>query len=1202
MRRHTSLALGMFVLAMIIAPRVYGADTVQVRGGAHEDYGRIVFDWPSRVQYSTRIANQVLSVRFNRSFTAEFGAAVAKLRDHVLSARISSDGRTALIRLVGDYTVTSFRNKSAIVVDFRPGGKPVVKRKARTRLPVRVGQHPTYTRLVFDWTKPTRYKAVKRGGEVEISFGALVDVDEPALAGRLPKPVALGGVRDKNGGTALTLSVPQDARLRHFRSTTRIVVDVLLKVDSAKKPESLKAAPPKKTPKKTTKRQVAKHIPPPPASSATPTPAPTPTPHATPNLTPKATVAPKTLPATAEAALVQPVLEKPKRLLPPVRQKPVDTKSRAAPTPAQVASAPPIVLPTTPSVTPPVSSPIPSPVPSTTTPPVTTDKPGGLVQFRKVTDADRRKARKGKGAAVSLVFEWPESVSAAVFKRVGYTWVIFDKRRPLDLSPMRAAGRGILTKIEQLPISNATVIRIATASDVRPISRQDGTNWIIDFSVGEANPDIPIPIEPNPEAEGGPELFIPATEVGVILNLPDPEVGDVLQVATVKAPGHGVKGDRAYPEFQLVGTVQGVVVQALNDDVVMRKKPEGLVISVPGGLHISNISPDDEDASTAVDAVRRIFKLESWARKDLKNVYDARQVLMDKITKLPAVRRENPRLDLARFYFARGLAPEAEGVLATIAGANARLTSDPDFKALRGAVAALRGDTALAIENLRDPRLDKYEEVRLWRGVAEAGRENWKSGNFNFKRGDAVLGLYPPELKNKLALIRVDTALKARDVDSASKWLRKLGGKEDSMTRSQKATLKYLQGRMAFVKRNLDRATGLWTELSEGQDLLNRARAGLSLVNLGLLQETMTKDEAIKRLEDLRYRWRGDQFEMQVLRRLGELYLDKADYRNGLGALRAAATYFPKDPGTPVITKKMTSIFKELYLGDKAAAFSPLSALALYDEFRELTPAGEEGNQVIQKLAERLVDVDLLNRSADLLMHQVKFRLKGDERAKVGAKLAVIRLLDRDPEGALKALKISDFSGLPEALEDDRRRIKARAYFEIGDTRQAIELLAGDISRNADLLRADIHWRTENWTQAANVLQRLSGEPPAEGEVFEQPRAQIVLNWAVALQLSKDNDGLALLRKIYGRAMAASPLGNTFQFIASANDDGQALDIETITARIAASDVFEAFMTDYRERLLKSPESKTPKPDSPADTAAGTSPTPNESAAPPNNG
>lgn len=573
MRRLTIAALvGGLLAAMLVAPQVYGADTVQVRGGAHEGYGRIVFDWPSPVQYSARVVNQVLSVRFDRSFTARFDPAVSKLRDYVLNARISSDGRTALIRLLGDYTVKSFRNESAIVVDFRPGRKTAVKRKARARLPIRVGQHPTYTRLVFDWIKQTRYTAVKRGGEVEISFGELVNVDQLALAGRLPQTVALSAVRDKNGGTVLILKVPQDARLRHFRSTTRIVVDVLLKEPSQKITEAPKAVVPKKKPAPLTKGQMVKSALTPVATAVPSSPAP----HATTNRYPKATVGPKASSVTLQVAHDRSALSKPKRLLPPAHRKSLNANAHAAPTPVQVAAVP----------------------------PAATEKPEGLVQFRKVTGTDRRRALKGKKASVSLVFEWPEPVSAAVFKRVGYTWIIFDKRRQLDLSLMRVAGRGILRKIEQLPILNASVIRISTVSDVRPMIRQDGTNWIVDFSVGEARPKIPIPIEPNLEAEGGAELFISATEVGAILNLPDPEVGDVLQIATVKVPGHGVKGDRSYPEFQLVGTVQGVVLQALNDDVVMWKKPEGLVISLPGGLHISNISPDVEDASAAVNAAR----------------------------------------------------------------------------------------------------------------------------------------------------------------------------------------------------------------------------------------------------------------------------------------------------------------------------------------------------------------------------------------------------------------------------------------------------------------------------------------------------------------------------------------------------------------------------------------------------------------------
>ena len=38
---------------------------------------------------------------------------------------------------------------------------------------------------------------------------------------------------------------------------------------------------------------------------------------------------------------------------------------------------------------------------------------------------------------------------------------------------------------------------------------------------------------------------------------------------------------------------------------------------------------------------------------------------------------------------------------------------------------------------------------------------------------------------------------------------------------------------------------------------------------------------------------------------------------------------------------------------------SALDAVSIYDEFKELTPIGKEGDMFVQELAERLVDVDL---------------------------------------------------------------------------------------------------------------------------------------------------------------------------------------------------------------------------------------------------
>lgn len=1169
--------------ALAIASAAYGED-VGVRGWSHTKFGRLVFDWPTPVTYTARISGRRLLVSFNKPIETQFAPALQNLKAYIREVSLSRDGRTARFSLLSDFTLRSFKNDNAIVLDLRRSPKA---RARQAPLGVRVGEHPNYTRLVFDWNGAVDYEAALSDGRLRLQFDKPATIALAALNRQLPQ--GFNGVSAANSekGLEFNVAVPGTSRLRHFRSGTKVVVDLLVASDGATVP----AAPQKVASKKvnaagTTKNELLE-------------------------------AARKAI----ENATQKVAGRGPKRLLPKpeqIAQAPVEPQPPAQkatpPSPDAAVQASPVVPETPPAAAAQPGAAVEAETagqtaeavtPETAAPPDATAKAEGAAEAEDAAKAEttgeaapkkksgviaqafrEAKSQSDGGAAaplVSLVFEWPEPVGAAVFARAGFVWVLFDKRAPMDLAPLRAAGKGLVSRIEQLPVGNATVLRMVPASGVSPYSRRDGTNWVVDFKRGRIRPDIQIGIDVDPDADGGARVLFPAVETGAVIRLPDPEVGDLMQVATVKAGGHGIQGQRAYPEFQILASAQGIAIVGLNDDVELDKDSAGLVLSVPGGLHVSGVSPDTGIGNASQPSrARRIFKIAQWRDGGERDYFAARQKLQEAVARQPRERRNAPRLRLAQFYFARGLGPEAKGVLQVIERMDSRAAQKPEFKALKGAVAALNNDFDAAAQNLSDPRLDNFEEIRLWRGVAAARAERWKQAQILFKRGDTVLHGYPEVLKAKLGLLRVEAALKTRDSGAAARWLTTLDKQTKSMSRSELATLRYLQGRLAFVDQDIDRATDLWSGLKESGDTWNAARAELSLVNMGLLQGTMPSDEAIERLEKLRFQWRGDEFEMQILRRLGGLYLDQDNYRGGLGTYRVIATYFPRHPDTKRIAQTMTDTFKKLYLEGMADELPPLKALALYDEFRELTPAGPDGDQMIQKLSERLVNVDLLNRAADLLEHQVKFRLQGEERAKVGAKLALIRLLDRDPKKAVKALRMTVFPRLPEQLGDDRRRIQARAMFEIGEIDKAVELLAGDISRNADLLRADIQWKSEEWGEAAKVLQRLAGEPPPEGTTFDRSDAQVVLNWAVALRLDRDENGLEVVRSLYGQAMAASPLSKAFQFIASPSSANEPLDLETITSRIADDGVFEAFLTEYladnKKRLLESPATPAQPP------------------------
>src|SRR6185295_9017419 len=120
----------------------------------------------------------------------------------------------------------------------------------------------------------------------------------------------------------------------------------------------------------------------------------------------------------------------------------------------------------------------------------------------------------------------------------------------------------------------------------------------------------------------------------------------------------------------------------------------------------------------------------------------------------------------------------------------------------------------------------------------------------------------------------------------------------------------------------------------------------------------------------------------------------------------------PNSELTRTIQDEAAKTFDGLFLAGKGDALPAIDALSLFYDYRELTPIGRRGDEMIRKLADRLVSVDLLEQAAELLQHQVDHRLQGAARAQVATRLAMIYLMNRKPDRALAALRVSRLSDL----------------------------------------------------------------------------------------------------------------------------------------------------------------------------------------------
>ncbi|MFQ5763430.1 MAG: tetratricopeptide repeat protein [Rhodospirillales bacterium] len=1182
------------------------AEPVTIGAALHEDYGRIVFGWNTPVGHETTVRDGRLTVRFRRPIEADYGRVTRALRKYVSAAAPGDDGRSVTFRLAGDFDVYSFDSGPAVIVEIADkasaeadqpapdtgnanagdanAGDAGAEGAATADLPtirVRTGQHPDYTRVVFDWPSKVPYTFNQSGGVATVTFGRAARIDLDAIRARPPRHVGDARARIEGDAVTVSLSVPATSKVRHFLAGPKVVLDIRRPTGS----ETAGPLPPEKEPAPTAAVAAADAEPAAKSAAEAASAAPAATAKAAP-----AAPTPKDAPAKAETAAGT---ARPAPAAPPGAPAAGQTQASAAVTETKAVAAgqeapgqptrltPKALAPTaltppptgarTGPATPPVA---PGTAPTTTGPPAppTTRQvtaqgtPQGTLQGTP-QGTPQGTSKPPDPSVITLRFDWDEPVGAAVFRRAGTLWVVFDKPTPIDVERLRAAGGNVIKGVEQLGTSEGTVLRMATIGGINPGVRRDGLAWLLDFRKQPIEAGTSVPIKPQLDSPVGTRLFLPVAEPGEPIGVTDPDVGDNIVIVPLIPLGHGTAVEYVYPQMHFLPTAQGIVVRPRVDDIRVRALREGVEITSGSTLYVTEVSDEAaaEQQLAALKPLTRVLALEDWKIKDQVRFLPRKYTLLDAVARSRDVQREAARLDLARFYFSNGFHAEALAVLARIAQDRPEIASEPEYRMLTGGAQFMLGRLDEAAEHFNHPTLADNDEAIFWRAVVQAAGGDSEDAAKEMKRTGRIIRSYPQPLKTPLGTIVVKVAMDVGDVKQARHFLEILG--LDKLNRDQKSRLAFQEGRVLQLTGDFDGAIGLWEKVRDGYDRPSRARAIVARMELLLKLERITKKEAIADLEKLRFDWRGDDFEFALLRRLGTLYLEEGRYREGLDRLRQAATYYRTHPDAPQVTQQMSDAFTHLFLENGADALAPVTALAIYDEFKELTPAGRQGDEMIRKLADRLVGVDLLDRAAALLANQVKFRLEGGEKARVGTQLALIHILAREYDAALQVLAETEVPAIPEPLASQRRHLQAKILLSDDKRESALAVLKGDRSEDAELLRVEAFWTARQWSDAAQSLRHLLRVTDAKpGEPLDERQAVHVLNYAIALTLAGNERALNRLRGDYGAAMDQSNLNNAFRLIATPASLGL-INPANVSASVKEVEKFQSFMAAYRERL-----------------------------------
>lgn len=993
-----------------------------------------------------------------------------------------------------------------------------VSARAAEKVELRAGEHEGYGRIAIQWPTPVTYQAKLEGQTLVIHFARPFTAQLNIINRHLDHYVA--SAAQSADGMTITAKLLRPVELRSETVDRNIVaIDLVQKIETlAAKPDAkmlakgklIKAPPPKTEMAKNELAQAA----------------------------PEKSAPGKEKPEQL-AALEAPPQAAPLAVVPPAGIEP-NPNTNSNPNPAAGEAVVASIAPTQTK-----SEPSESAAPAS--------QNAGTLTPQLISESGQ----------TSLRFDWPSPTAAAVYRRSSALWLVFGASTKLDIDSLRARSKGVLSAIDVVPAGTGTALRLVVADGLNPSVRRTGNSWIVDLKRVAPTPDAPISVDPRPNATI-PSVELHVHQAAAPITIKDPVLGDKLFVVPVGELGRGIDTARSFVDFRLLESVQGVVVRPNTDDLVVLPDNDSVQITRPHGLALSN--EKDRMLGGVPTDLHRLFDFAAWKGTGPETFIERRVKLERAAADAAPAARTMPRLDLARFYFAHLFAAETLGVLAQIEHDDPASATDRGIQALKGAACFLADERDCAKKQLNLATFDKEPEIALWRGALAADMADWNTAAREFSGSIGVIATYPKALRDRFGLNAADALIETDHGSAAGPLLDTV--LKDKPSASDKAMAEFLSGRREQQMGQLEPALEEWVKVAASGDRKARARALYARAMALYDNKQVSRLDTINSLDALRFSWRGDAFEFALLRRLGELQLAEGDIDGGIESLHEAAVYFPDYPASKDVAKEAADSFANLYLGKNSDDVAPVKALALYTEFQDLEPAGERHDEIVRKLIDRLVSVDLLDQATSLLDDQVKNHLSGRDKARGATQLALLRLMNRQPDAALAALDVDVGNDIPADLARQRQELRARALTDLNKVPDALALLQGDNSVDAARLRADIYWRQKDWKNAAKTFGELAGAPPAQGPLGVD-LSRILLAWAAALTLDGNQDGLDKLRDDWSPAIAGTQTAQAFNLIteganAGVAGGGTAADIAT---RVAEIGNLQSFMAAYRKRL-----------------------------------
>lgn len=1108
-----SIAAALLLAWALVAAAPAGA-AVNVSGNFIEadGYGRIILTWPGGVPaHVEAVTSGVLVVKFDQPFTTDLSEFMRQMPNYVAMARQDADGKTLRLALKFDYWLNVQQAENSLYLDLLPNswaGKA-------PPLPAEVLAH-------IAATSAARKKAAEDAKRVK-DLG-IVDpgAPDPALRVRVARHDGMTRlVFDWNQPVLYSVVQQEGAATVTFDRSAKVAL-APIRVDPPPYLETISAL------ERDGRLSVFLKLKPGVAVT-----------DFREDLGIVLDLKPK-----AESASSEPVAEEP--------HAPADEKKSASVAPAH---APKSIAPPA-AAAPPVEE---KPKAAEAAKP----KPEVPVDVAASDAAGQAAPLKVSATAVDgrtdIVFPWTVPAGAAIFVRAETLWVVFDRTAPLDLSAFIGVASKQVGQPRSVEIENGAALAFPLQQSHLLVSAaENGTQWRVSIGETLASTGRSINIARSWRDTGEGVVAFDMKDARRIIQIHDPVVRDILDVATARAPVQSQQTPRSFVEFQALQTAQGLAIVRMADDLNVAASPQAVIVTRRSGL---TLSADNSDRpSDAPFAYPGYMDFAAWRGK--KGYTEERKELETKIAMADAESVAAARVAYARFLVANRLGPEALAQLRQAERADGSLSSDPNFSALKGVAKVFAYRYAEAVADLSASALAMDPNAAIWRGVARAELGQMAAARRDFDLASSSINALDPQLAAQVKLKAARAAVAMGDLPAARGYMRFLPDRSGDSAFDAEVLL--VKAQIAAALGQTEKAEALYND-SISRNVRSavvqaRLEKALMLSRAGKLDDKALLAE----LQKLRMMWRGDDLELRILTALSERQLATGDVVAALKTMRVATVNFPNSDDARAMGARMPDIFADYFINDGASKLPPIQALSLYYDFQDLTPIGRRGDDLLRHLAEHLASLDLLPQAETLLLYQIEQRLHGGvAKAQVAARLAGIYLLDRKPQEALEIIRATAQNGLPEDIEQQRRLIEARSLGSLKKYDLSLDLLSEISGPIAEVLRADILWEAQRWGEAGAAAEAILADAGGARPLTDDERFDVMRS-AIAYAMAGDEEGLSRLRTQFGSRMAATSDASAFAIVTDSIEK-EGIAFRELASRIASINTMERFVNSLKK-------------------------------------